>query len=182
MSQSSMRERGTARGRVGGVVRLVAVAIGTAVVWLILAGSLQTAEVLAAGLAGIGAASFGAVVRWIVGHRPVGAQRWLRHLPRLVVGAYSDAWTVLGAAVRGLAGRRPAGRFRVVPYRVGKAGSDRDVARRVLSTLGTTVQPNSILVGFDPVRQQALIHELVPTDDDPVLGGAVSDEAQAGAP
>lgn len=179
---SSKLEPGTARGRIGGVLRLVAVAIGTAVVWLILAGSLQAAEVLAAGLVGIGAAGFGAVVRWTVGHRQTGVRPWLHHLPRLVVGAYSDSWTVLGAAVRGLAARQPAGRFRVVPYRVGKAGSDHDVGRRVLATLGTTVQPNSILVGFDPVRQQALLHELVPTDDDPILGGAGSDDAQVGAP
>ena len=169
-------------GRVGGPLRLIGVAAATSLVWLLLAGSLEVAEVVVAVLVGIGAAAFGAFVRWVVGHRHAGARRWLRELPGIVVGAYADAWLVARAALRALVGRGPTGRFRVVAYPTARGTRDIDVGRRVLSTLGTTVQPNSIVIGFDPARQLVLIHELVPIDGDPVVGDPVVGDPVVGDP
>jgi hypothetical protein len=54
-----------------------------------------------------------------------------------------------------------------VPFDVGGDAAD-DVGRRVLTTAGLTLQPNSIVLGYDEERQVVLIHELVPAPGSPV--------------
>ncbi|HVL99153.1 MAG TPA: hypothetical protein VM324_07660 [Egibacteraceae bacterium] len=66
----------------------------------------------------------------------------------MVAQAFSDCGQLAAALARRLAGRPVTGSFNALPCDVG--GRDgRSTARRVLMTVGTSLQPNSYVVGFD---------------------------------
>jgi multisubunit Na+/H+ antiporter MnhE subunit len=154
-------------GRLGPPGRIVADVVAVAGLWLVFSGSLTTGDVVAALLVGLAAGAASAALRRHVGHEHRGARRWVRHLPRMLVLAVRDCWTLTVELARTLRGRTPRSTLRAVPFEVGPGDAD-DVGRRVLTTVGLTLQPNSIVLGFDADREVVWIHELVPTDGSPV--------------
>jgi multisubunit Na+/H+ antiporter MnhE subunit len=146
--------------------------------WLLLAGSLHPQELAAALLVGLVVAVVGVLVRSEVDHRPV---RLVSHLPTLgrqYLGALRDSWTLTVALLRPRVGRPPTGRVRVVPFTFGEHTGDA-VGRRVVATLGTSLQPNTYVLGFDRDRGVVLVHELVPEDGDPVPASLCAGDAPA---
>jgi multisubunit Na+/H+ antiporter MnhE subunit len=162
-----MDDRDQRRGRPGPAGRVVAEGVVVALGWLLFAGSLARAEVVTAVLVGAAAASGGALLRRQVGHQHRGARRWFRHLPRVVVRAVADSWVVTVELVRTLRGHPPRSQLRALPFEVGGDRAE-DVGRRVLTTVGLTLQPNSVVLGFDAERGVVFVHELVPTEGSPV--------------
>lgn len=128
--------------------------------WLLLAGSVHLQELAAALLVGLVAGGIGLVVRAEVGHRPAAVRRHAVAMGRMYLGALIDCWTLARVLLRHPVGRVPAGQLRWVPF---EAGDERrgDVGRRVLATVGTSLQPNTYVVGFDHERDLVLVHELV---------------------
>jgi multisubunit Na+/H+ antiporter MnhE subunit len=162
-----MDDRDRESGRLGPPGRVVADVVVVAALWLLFAASIAVADVLAALFVGALAGLAGALLRRHVGHQHRGARLWVRHLPRMLVGAVVDCWTLTVELARILRGRPPRSRLRAVPFVVGTDGAD-DVGRRVLTTVGLTLQPNSIVLGFVADRGVVLVHELVPTEGSPV--------------
>ncbi len=135
--------------------------------WLLLAGSWHVQEVVAALLVGLVAGGIGVVLRVEVGHRPLALTGYLRTSGRLYVGALRDCWTLTRALLVRPVGRAPAGRLRRVPFEVG-TDTGADLGRRTVATVGTSLQPNTYVVGFDRARDHVLVHELVDDGDEPV--------------
>jgi multisubunit Na+/H+ antiporter MnhE subunit len=160
-------DRDDDRGRLGPPGRIAADLVAVAGLWLLFAGRVRPADLAAALLAGVLVAAGGAFLRRHVGHRHRGARRWVRHLPRMLLGAVADSWLLTRELVRTLRGGPSRSRLRALPFHVGDDRAD-DVGRRVLTTVGLTLQPNSIVLGFDAERGVVLLHELVPTDGSPV--------------
>jgi multisubunit Na+/H+ antiporter MnhE subunit len=167
--QGSKRPAATWRGwlRAAATPRAVADVLVVAGLWLLLAGSWHLQEVAAALLVGLVAGGIGVVLREEVGHRPVTLAGPLRTTGRLYLGALRDCWTLTRALLASPVGRSPAGRVRRVPFDVG-THSGADVGRRVVATVGTSLQPNTYVVGFDRERDLVLVHELVASGEDPV--------------
>jgi multisubunit Na+/H+ antiporter MnhE subunit len=151
----------------GSAGRVAADLVVVSGLWLLFAGRLTAGEVVAALLAGVVAAVAGAALRRSLGHRHPGARRWARHLPRMLALAVRDCGVLTVELVRTLRGLPPRSALRAVPFEVGGDDPD-DVGRRVLTTVGLTLQPNSIVLGFDRERGVVHVHELVPTAGSPV--------------
>jgi multisubunit Na+/H+ antiporter MnhE subunit len=152
--------------------RLVVEAAVVTLVWLVFAGSLAADEVVTAVLVGGGAAVAASVLRRAT-PRSGGVGAWLRHVPRIALGMLVDAVLVTAELVRTLRGRGERGRLHAVPFDVGDDAAG-DVGRRVVTTLGITLQPNTIVVGFDRARQVVLVHELVPRPGQPLVPTALA--------
>ena len=132
------------------------------VLWLLLTGTLLTAEVVA----GLVASALGAAAAELVR-----SQDLVRFSPRLnwLVRAYKlpgavtrDSGLLLAALARRVLLHRPVtGAFRAIPFEFG--GEDaRSEARRALITASVTFSPNTYVVGFDPDNDLVLVHQLVP--------------------
>jgi multisubunit Na+/H+ antiporter MnhE subunit len=147
--------------------RTVVDAVIVTTLWLVLAGDTGWQEVLAAAVTGVAAAAYGARARRHVGHEGVLPPGSARALGDAAIGALTDTWPLTRALVARLRGEPSRSRIREVDFHVGDEGR-RDASRRALATLTCSLQPNSYLVGFDPERDVALVHELVPTDDPPI--------------
>jgi multisubunit Na+/H+ antiporter MnhE subunit len=160
-------DRDRSRGQLGPPGRFAADLLVVAALWVLFAGSVRVSDLLAALLVGVLAAVGGALLPRQAGHQHRGARLWVRHLPRMLVGAVVDCWTLTVELGRTLRGKPPRSRLRAVPFEVGTDAAD-DVGRRVLTTVGLTLQPNSIVLGFDADRGVVLVHELVPTEGSPV--------------
>jgi multisubunit Na+/H+ antiporter MnhE subunit len=160
-------DRDRRRGRLGPPGRVVAELVLVTAGWLLFAGSLALAEVVTAVVVGGAAAAGGALLRHHVGHQHRGAARWARHLPRMLARAVLESWVVTVELVRTLRGHAPRSQLRALPFEVGADRAD-DVGRRVLTTIGLTMQPNSVVLGFDADRGVVFVHELVPTEGSPV--------------
>jgi multisubunit Na+/H+ antiporter MnhE subunit len=152
-----------------------------AALWLLLAGSLHHQELVAALLVGVVVAIVGVVVRAVVDHRPVRLAPHVSTLGRQYLGAVHDSWTLTRALLRRPVGRVPAGRVRSVPFEFGEHTADA-VGRRVLATLGTSLQPNTYVLGFDRDRGVVLVHELVAEAGDPVPASLAAVEVPAAGP
>lgn len=159
-------ERQSAVGSVE-IVHVGLVAVTVALLWLLFAGELHIQEVVAASIAGVATGVAGYTLRRRTGHRQVGFSRWLRHLPGILLQALSDCWTLFVTLFRTMAGRHSRGAFRRVPFEVGADDPD-DIGRRVLATIGTTLQPNSYVIGFNRERGEVLVHQLDPTPEFPI--------------
>ncbi|MFA9445313.1 hypothetical protein [Egicoccus sp. AB-alg6-2] len=158
---------GTGRRGTGG--RLLLEGVLVAGIWLLFAGSLHWHDLLAAAALGVAATVGGAALRRRVGHRPATVAIWLPLLPSVAVGVLRDSWTVCLALVDLVRGRPVGGRIEQVAFHPGTPDGDGDSAaqattRRVVATIATTLQPNSILVGFDREAGTAILHLLRPTD------------------
>jgi hypothetical protein len=135
--------------------------------WLGLVGQVDLLELGAAAVVAALAATAGVVVRERAGFRHRPDRAWWRHGPGMFLAALRDCLTLLGALGRRLRGEDVGGRTLALPCEVG--GDDAAAtARRVLLTLGTSLQPNSYVLGFDEGRQLVVVRQLVATDDPPV--------------
>jgi hypothetical protein len=155
--------------KVAQIKRLLAVTFAASAVWLIFAGNLTLPETVVALVAGIATALGGIALRKRTGHRHTGLRLWMRHLPGIAVNSIADCWTVTLALFRQLTGRGGNSSFRRIKFRA-VSDSPEDTGRRILATIGTTLQPNSYVAGFDREKGEVLIHELVPGRGDPVTG------------
>ncbi|MFA9428776.1 hypothetical protein [Egicoccus sp. AB-alg2] len=180
-----MDDQVTRPGRHGTGGRVLLEGVLVAVLWLLFAGSLHWHDLVVAGLLAVAAGVGGAALRRRLGHRPATVATWLPLLPAIVVGLLRDSWIVTCRFVDLVRGRRVAGEIVEVPFVVGpaSAGADEEgtdvpagagdaetaaTTRRVVATIATTLQPNSILLGFDHERDVAIVHRLSDTDTPPI--------------
>jgi multisubunit Na+/H+ antiporter MnhE subunit len=132
------------------------------ILWLALISAFDVAETVLGLVASAVAASAAAVVREqrFVTFRP--RARWLLESWRLPAAAVVDTALVFGVLWRRLArGQRIQGRFRTEPFRLGR-DHERQAARRAVYTIGTSIPPNTYVVGIDEDEHTVLLHELVP--------------------
>lgn len=130
-------------------------------IWIILDWSLDVAELWV----GAGVAAAGAVAAELVGHQTGSHFRarikWLIPLLRLPGQVICDTVIVFAALGRLLIrGQQPASGFVEVP----KAWGDESpvgVSRRVLLVGGTSVAPNTVVLGMDRERDVMVVHHLV---------------------
>jgi multisubunit Na+/H+ antiporter MnhE subunit len=129
--------------------------------WLLLVDTIAMAELLA----GSGAAAIAATLVELAEHQAAVRNRvraeWIASARNIPVEVLRDTWLVLRVAVGCLGGRRPASAFHVVPVRAG--GDDpEDATHRAVLTLGTSLSPNSVVLGVDPESGLMVLHRLVP--------------------
>ena len=149
------------------IVQVLSVTVLVIIGWLLFSGNIQTQEVIAAASAGLITGLSGYALRRRRGHRQYGLMLWIRHAPTLLLGALVDSWTVTVALFHTIRGRPSRGGFHRYTFRA--MGDDpHEVARRVLVTIGTTLQPNTYVVGFNKQSEEILLHELVPTREIPI--------------
>jgi multisubunit Na+/H+ antiporter MnhE subunit len=149
----------------------MAVGIAIALLWLLMAGQLQTQESVAAVAAGLAAGVFSAWLRKRTGRTARHGWRtrnlWLRHAPGVAWRAVLDCWPLTCALYRRLATGQSRGTFTRIAFDVGSDGVE-ESDRRVLATVATTIQPNSYVVAFNRSRNEVLVHQLEPTPEAPI--------------
>jgi len=154
-----------ARARSGPLARLgflLPWAAGAWVLWVLLVSTSKRAELLTGAIAAVlTAAAVDAVrSRERFAFRP--RLRWLRRGLLIPVHVVTESWLVSVALVRHATGRRVRGAFVAVPFEHGEDDDPEASARRALVTLGLSLAPNTVVVGIDPERNEALTHQLVP--------------------
>ncbi|TMK83834.1 MAG: hypothetical protein E6G57_15470 [Actinobacteria bacterium] len=130
--------------------------------WLLLTSTVDHTELLT----GVGAATLAATAFEVV--REHGAPRarprltWLKPVPLLPLLVLRDTAVVfaeLGRQLRG--GHRRPGRLQIV--RLPELGDDAERnAGHLFVTIGVAVSPNTYVIGFEPERDEMLVHQLVP--------------------
>lgn len=143
------------------------VAFSIALTWLIFAGTFNFQEVTVAIIAGFAAATGGYALRVQTGHKQIWLGRWLRYFPGIMAKGLADCWTLTVMLFRMISGYPSVSSFRRIPYKAGSDSPD-DTGRRILTTIGTTLQPNSYVAGFNREQGEVLIHQLNPTPDIPI--------------
>lgn len=143
-------------------------------VWFVLVASLVHAEVAA----GPAAATIALVaVLGVSAHvrREFHARfRWLGALRPVPVAIVGDTLTVFRALFRQVIGReRMHGEFRVVPFPRASREESEDAAWRAFSIIGTSVAPNTYIIGIDEERRTALVHQLVATSPEDLRRGVI---------
>ncbi|HWG46818.1 MAG TPA: Na+/H+ antiporter subunit E [Gemmataceae bacterium] len=138
-----------------------------ALTYLLLAGSLQWAE-LVAGTVLAGLAALAVTAARTAGHLHFAPRlRWLAQLRRLPGRILAD-YGIVGAALWRTIIRRQRieGAFRTIPF---DAGDDDPVsaARRALVTVGACLAPNTYVVAIDFQRGSLLVHQLIPSAQPP---------------
>jgi multisubunit Na+/H+ antiporter MnhE subunit len=130
--------------------------------WLLLTSTVDKAEAAVGAGASCIAATAAEVVR---AQRPFGFAPRLRWLGRvwqvpIRIGVESvQAFAVLANHVTGRS--RVRGTYRNIEFRHGTTGP-RDGARRALTTVATSVSPNTFVIGFDRDEDTVLVHQLRP--------------------
>lgn len=131
-------------------------------IYLLLADTVQTPELITGGVAAVLAASLATLLD---NFRSVDASlrpSMLRYAYRPFVALVTDSGRVAWALVSVLVLRRPVhGRFRVVRYTATGDG-DKDAARRVLTEWAGSLGANRYVIGIDPERERLIVHEMVP--------------------
>jgi multisubunit Na+/H+ antiporter MnhE subunit len=129
--------------------------------WVMLDDSVNTDELLAGAGAAALAASLAELVTYQAGARFRMRVEWLvpaLHLPGQLA---RDTVTVYAALWRRLAhGEQPPSAFVEIPARFGD-DSPEDVTRRTLLIGGTSVAPNTFVLGMDKDRDVMVVHRLV---------------------
>lgn len=140
-------------------------------VWMLLVDSFARPEVIA----GLGAATLTLPVALVISARVERRYhlrlRWLRELRQTPFDVLRDTLIVGRALYRQLIGREAMrGELRLVPFSVPGAGANsaRDPAEAnawlALAVIGTSLTPNTYVIGIDAERGVALVHQLVPTE------------------
>jgi multisubunit Na+/H+ antiporter MnhE subunit len=129
--------------------------------WVILDNSIATDELLA----GAGAAAIGAFLAELVSYQAATRLRmraeWVAQAFRLPGEVARDTGIVFAALYRRLAhGEDPPSGFRELPARYGD-GTVAGQTRRALLVGGTSVAPNTFVLGIDRERDVMVIHQLV---------------------
>ena len=140
------------------------------VLWLLLTATTNASEAIAgAGAAAIAGTAF-EIVREHDAPRARPRLAWLRRAPVIPLLVGRDTVIVFRELVRQLAGgRRRPGRLHMVQLPdLGDEAERR--ARHLFVTVGVSLSPNTFVIGFEPGRNQMLVHQLAPTHP-----GAVDD-------
>lgn len=177
-STENQGERGTGESRPGdGLTRQGALGqvVFWIVSWVILSGlylllvvdSIDTAELVTGAVAAAVGATAATVVRsqGLVSFRP--QLRWALGLWRPLLQAVLDCGILVAVLWRRLVLRRfVGGSFRAVPFRA--AGEDPEAAaRRAIAKGIGSFAPNTYVLDVDRERELILVHQLVPTPDQP---------------
>lgn len=129
--------------------------------WVMLDDSINTDELLAGAGAAALAASLAELVTYQAGARFRMRVEWLVPALRLPGQLARDTVTVYAALWRRLArGEQPPSAFVEIPARFGD-DSPEDVTRRTLLIGGTSVAPNTFVLGMDKDRDVMVVHRLV---------------------
>ena len=130
--------------------------------WLLLTSTVDHSELIA----GAGAATIAATVFEVV--REHGAPRarprwaWLKPAPIIPLLVARDTVVVFAELARQLrGGRRRPGRLHVVELPDLGDEAERN-ARHLIVTIGVSLSPNTYVIGFEPGRDEMLVHQLVP--------------------
>jgi multisubunit Na+/H+ antiporter MnhE subunit len=131
--------------------------------WLLLTSTVDPQEVVA----GIAAAAVAATIMTVVQRsirRPVRIRaRWLWPAWRIPILIARDTVTLTVLLGRKLARRpTPPGAFDEVPMKA-PATRGEVVGKDLLATLGISLSPNTIVVGFDPEREVLVVHSALPS-------------------
>src|SRR5438034_1732707 len=133
--------------------------------WLLLTSTVDKAEAIV----GAGASCFAATAAEIVrarrpfGFRPKAA--WLRRVWLVPIRIAVESLQASVVLVNHVTGRRRVrGTFRAIEFRHGGTGAV-DGARRAMTTVVTSVSPNTYVIGFDPNEDVVLVHQLRPDPD-----------------
>jgi multisubunit Na+/H+ antiporter MnhE subunit len=131
--------------------------------WLLLTSTVDRTELLTgAGAAAIAATAF-EVIREHGAPRARPHWSWLKPAPMVPVLVVRDTVVVFVELVRQLrGGRRKPGRLRIVPLPDIGDEAERN-ARHLFVTVGVSLSPNTYVIGFEPERNEMLVHQLVPT-------------------
>ena len=133
------------------------------VLWLAFISAFDVAETVL-GLVASALAATAATVVWqqrFVSFRP--RARWLLASWRLPGAIVMDTLVVFGVLWRRLTrGERIQGRFRTEPFPAAVTTSA-ESARRAVHTIGTSIPPNTYVVGIDDEEHMVLLHELAPS-------------------
>lgn len=130
--------------------------------WLLLTSTVDRTEMLT----GVGAAAVAATAFEVI--REHGAPRarprwsWLKPVPIIPLLVARDTVVVFAELVRQLGGgrRRPG---RLQPIELPDVGDEAERnARHLFVTIGVALSPNTYVIGFDPDRNEMLVHQLVP--------------------
>lgn len=129
--------------------------------WVMLDDSISTDELLA----GAGAAALAALLAELVTHQAATRFRmrieWLAQALSLPGQVVRDTVVVYRALWRRLVrGEQPASAFLELPVRYGDDGPE-GMTRRVLLVGGTSVAPNTFVLGMDKDRDVMVVHRLV---------------------
>ena len=129
--------------------------------WVMIDDSIATDELLAGAGAAALAAMFAEVVTYQAGTRFHMRIRWLVPAFRLPGQVARDLVIVYGALWRRLVhGEQPPGAFVELPARFGD-GTPEGVTRRTLLVGGTSLAPNTFVLGIDSERDVMVVHRLV---------------------
>jgi multisubunit Na+/H+ antiporter MnhE subunit len=131
--------------------------------WLLLTATVDHTELLTgAGAAAIAATAF-EVIREHGAPRARPRWSWLKPVPRIPLLVVRDTVTVFSELARQLrGGRRRPGRLAAVPIPDVGDEAERN-ARHLFVTIGVSLSPNTYVIGFEPDRNEMLVHQLVPT-------------------
>lgn len=153
-------------------------------VWLVLVDSLAHPEVAGGVIAAIPAALIALGVSNASSGRFRVRLRWLGALRGVPLSILRDTGILALALWRRLAhGEQPPSSFRSISTPM--SGEDAEAAgRRALAIAGTSVAPNTFVVGIDRERGAALVHQLLPQPPEQlrraVVGAALSESAFGG--
>jgi multisubunit Na+/H+ antiporter MnhE subunit len=142
---------------------MLAWALGSMVLWLLLTSTFRGAEVVTGAIAALlSAAAVEAVrERGRFVFRP--RLRWARRAVGVPVRIVVETWEVTLVLVRHATGRRRVrGGLVAVPFSHGPDDDPEAAARRALATAGLSVAPNTVVVGIDAATDELLAHQLVP--------------------
>lgn len=151
--------------KVGLSRRVITFAIWWAIlfgVWLVLVDSLAHPEVAGGAIAAIPAAIIALGISNARSGRFRVRPRWLGALRAAPLSILRDTGILAIALWRRLIhGERPSSGFRVVHTPM--SGDDAEAAgRRALAIAGTSIAPNTFVIGIDRERGTVLVHQLVP--------------------
>jgi multisubunit Na+/H+ antiporter MnhE subunit len=144
------------------VTAWLAVWLACFALWLLLTSTVDHTELLTgAGVAAIAATIF-EVVREHGAPRARPRWRWLTPAPIIPLLVMRDTGVVFAELVRQLrGGRRRPGRLQVLPLPDIGDEAERS-ARHLFVTIGVALSPNTYIIGFEPDRNEMLVHQLVP--------------------
>ncbi len=155
---SRTRSQPLARGRF-----LLAWALGSMVMWVLLTSTFRGSELVIGAVAAVLTAVAVEAVRererFIFRPR----LRWLRRGLAIPVRVVVESWLITAALWRHATGRKQVrGALVAVPFDHGPDDDPEASARRALATLGPSIAPNTVVVGIDAERNELLAHQLAP--------------------
>ncbi|MGH2365586.1 MAG: hypothetical protein ACRDHX_13170 [Chloroflexota bacterium] len=130
-------------------------------VWLLLIGSLSTADVV---LGVISSAAMAIGIHWLRRDTSALAARpaWLGQALPLSFRFFRDTWLVFGRLVRQWRGQPPPGTIRAVPFPGTFTTTSLAIGGTAFAIAANSLTPNGIVLDVDSLEGLALLHQLVP--------------------